>query len=131
MICRIYTYGMICGKIHKKLIFDFDTQRPVSAIQWPSRHLRDKPPKPWTGSTLGKLRPSANRRHSANFHYTPPQGSSHNQQHNLKRIKMSKGDKRRGNREDKKPKKTVTKVLATADSGKNTASDRVSIMKKK
>lgn len=44
---------------------------------------------------------------------------------------MSKGDKRRGNREEKKPKKAVTKVLATADSGKNTASDRLSIMKKK
>lgn len=42
---------------------------------------------------------------------------------------MSKGDKNRGNREAKKPKKVQPKVLATADSNKGTA--KLGIMKKK
>jgi len=44
---------------------------------------------------------------------------------------MSKGDKRRGNREDKKPKKTVVKVLATADSTKASAAGKLGMQKKK
>ncbi len=44
---------------------------------------------------------------------------------------MSKGDNRRGNREQKKPKKTVTKVLATADSTKASAAGKIGIQKKK
>lgn len=44
---------------------------------------------------------------------------------------MSKGDKRRGNRETKKPKQKKEKVLATADYAKGKPELNIGIQKKK
>ncbi len=44
---------------------------------------------------------------------------------------MSKGDKRRGNREAKKPKKEKVKVMATADFAKSDQAPRIGDKKKK
>jgi hypothetical protein len=48
----------------------------------------------------------------------------------LKGNQMSKGDKRKGNREVKKPKKTNEKVLATADFSKGKSAVNIGPKKK-